>query len=499
MAAGRGTLMVNAATNYVRVGAAFLVSLLLIPYILGTLGQEAFGLWSLIFSVLGFFALMDFGFATAIVKYVAECRGANAMHRRNQIVSTVFLLYLGLAALSALAIGILSLGFNHLLDIPDSQQSYAVAVLWILSLRAVILNLPLSLFRGILFGEKKIYLINLISAASTVLYGLLAWWVLSQGHGIIALAWCNLVAMILEHLCYVLLSLTLVPDLRIRWSFFSWPIFKEVASFSGYQLMTDLASLALLQMDLILVQYFHDLHSVAVYAIALRISTHVFYLSKQFVNVLSPLFAEANGQGDKSKIRKLLITGTRLALAPGVVFFLSALVFAPDAIKFWVGEGFELSAEVIVLLLAAVLLGLPYLVSANVLAMTGHHRFTSWAAVASMCVNAFCSIMLVKPLGLVGIAWGTVIARVVVDLLFVLKRACSTYGVTVWSYFLLGIVPSVMPGVFQYAVLMAFRDALPPENLGWLLVDCLLGAGVYAAIFWRYCLEPETKSLLRSL
>lgn len=499
MASRSQLLIVNTATSYLRVGVAFLVSMLLIPFILAKLGAEAYGLWALLFSVLGFFGLLDMGFATAVVKYVAETRGSGNVELRNRILSSVTLVYFILATLAAIAMVVLASRFSEVFAIPSSQKENLVAVLWLLALRAVILNLPLSIFRGLLFGEQRIYLINAVSIFSNVLYAGLVWWTLEQGGGLLALAWSSLIAMLLEHFLYVILSFLTVPKVRLSWHLVDMAVLRQVASFSGYQLMTDISSLVLLQVDLLLVQWFLGLESVALYAVALRISTHVFYLSKQFVNVLSPLVAEYKGKGRERPIRELLIKGTRVALVPGVIIFLCAQVFADQAIAFWVGSSFLLSAQVLRLLLFAVMLGLPYLVAANVLAMTGRHRFTAWTSMASVLANIAFSVLLVKPMGLLGIAWGTVLARLLVDWTCVVWRCCQEYRVGALEYVISALAPAVLPGIFAYAVLVGFREFLAPQQLVWLLVDCVVAAFVYGAFFWRYCLEKETKELLWSM
>jgi len=64
--------VLNIASNYLRVIVGIAVMFLLIPFIVSRLGMDLFGLWSLIFAVVGLFGLLDLGFATAAMKYVAE-------------------------------------------------------------------------------------------------------------------------------------------------------------------------------------------------------------------------------------------------------------------------------------------------------------------------------------------------------------------------------------------------------------------------------------------
>src|SRR5205807_2011944 len=97
-----------------------------------------------------FFELLDLGFGTGTVKYVAECKGGNDADRRNRMLSTISIVYLLLTLIAAAGIGLLALFFNQLFAIPAAQQDKAILLLWILGARVVIFSLPLGLFRGIL-------------------------------------------------------------------------------------------------------------------------------------------------------------------------------------------------------------------------------------------------------------------------------------------------------------------------------------------------------------
>ena len=85
--------ILNIGSNYLKTIVGMVVVFLLMPFTIHMIGKEMFGLWSLIFSVVGLFGLMDFGFATAAVKYVAERTGAGDTEGRNSILSTLLVIY----------------------------------------------------------------------------------------------------------------------------------------------------------------------------------------------------------------------------------------------------------------------------------------------------------------------------------------------------------------------------------------------------------------------
>ena len=486
----------NTLSNYIRFAIVFTVFLVLTPFIITTLGEEDYGLWSLAYSLLGFVALLDCGFGTAVVKYVAECKGASDVERRNRIVSTVAVVYVLLAVLAAGGIGVLSLLFNRIFAIPEAQHGKAIAVLWLLALRCVLLNLPLSLFRGALFGEQRIYIINIVQSTAGLLYALMAWLALSHGYGLVALATANLIAMVLEHVAYVVLAFVYVDGLRVSLSLFDRGLFKETASFSVFSLIVNAAVFVRLRADPIVVKLFLPLSAVAVYAVALKICEYLLLLVTQFVNTLTPLIAELGGAGDRERIRLVLVNCTKLALAPAVVLATATYVFGEDALVAWVGEEFRAAGAVFVVLMTAMAFSVPEMMCSNVLAMTGHHRFTAGATVASVCLNVLISVILVRPLGLLGVAFGTLVATVVVDIFVILPHTCRIYGVSLWRYLRVGVIPAVLPGVLQFGVTYWLRAWRQPSGLLMMAVQALPGVVVYGAVFWLFFVEPSEKRLV---
>ena len=75
--------MLALASNYLSLIFGIVTTLFLTPFLINHLGTESFGLWSLTFSVLGFFGLLDLGFNNTLVRYVSEARGADDLERRD--------------------------------------------------------------------------------------------------------------------------------------------------------------------------------------------------------------------------------------------------------------------------------------------------------------------------------------------------------------------------------------------------------------------------------
>ncbi len=488
----------NAASNYARFGLNIVVWFFLTPYMIHRLGENDFGLWTLVFSVVGFFGLLDMGLGTGVVKFVAEAQGAGDPQRRNRLVSTIACVYLALALLASLGVALLSLFFNRIFSLPPEQGHLALPLLWLVALRAVILALPLGVYRSVLFGEQQIALLNLVQVVSNLAYGLLSWAILAGGGGVLPLAWAGLGLMLVEHLAYLVLARRRIPDLRLSPRLFDRDLLRHAVGFSFYSLAVNVAALILLRTDPVIVKLFLPLGAVALYGVVLRIGENSLLLTKQFINVLAPLVAQLQGSGESLKIRFVLVNCTKFACAPAAMLSVGAFCLGRPGLEFWVGPSFAEVAPVLWTLMLALSLSVPQMTASTVLTMTGGHRFAALAAMCSVLLNLAASLALVRPLGLLGVALGTLLTTLVVDIGLVLPRALARQGVPILDY-VRQVAPAVLlPALVQAGITLGLLAAREPANLFQVVLWAAPGALAYLAVFWAFFLQDSEKELLRA-
>jgi O-antigen/teichoic acid export membrane protein len=489
------TLAFNTLTSYLRYSLSFLVSFLLIPFMLGKVGSEDFGLWSLLFSVVGFVGLLDCGFAVGVVKISAECRGSGNPEKRNRLLSAILLLYLVLAAATVLLTLLLMPLLPHWLGLGESKTPQALSLLWLLLLRSVVLQLPLSVFKGILFGEQQIVQVNLISAFQNLLYGLFTWLALSNGYSIIACGAASLVAMLIEHLLYVWAAYAYIPHFQLSYQGFQRKELSEIFSFNRHQFLSDVSAIVILQADLIIVKTLYSLHEVALYAIALRLATHGYYLVKQFVNLLAPIVGELKGAGNSHQLGQLTIKSTRLALTVAIPLWLSVLFLGDPLLRFWAGNEMGAAFPVLLALMSAVLIGVPPMVASVILAMSGGHKKTSRAALVGVCTNVGLSYLFAYPLGLVGIAIGTLVTKIVVEYPLVAKELMDREALSINRWVRGAALPLVLPTLLQALTLMTFAWIWDVDTL----LSLLLQGGLASTLFFgAIYLRPTAPSELHA-
>jgi O-antigen/teichoic acid export membrane protein len=190
------------------------------------------------------------------------------------------------------------------------------------------------------------------------------------------------------------------------------------------------------------------------------------------------------------------LAGTRYALALALLPAVPLALNADLLLTSWVGSAFAPAGPALAILVAAVALMAPQVVASGVLTYTGRHHATGKLALQAMLVNAIASLLLVQPLGLTGVASGTLIAVLVVDVGLAGRQLCRALGMSVGDYWRQAIVPALVPAVPAIAVGLGLRLLAPAGGFAALAVHAVVVAGTFLLTALLWTLEPSERSNL---
>src|SRR6202030_4159512 len=94
----RAQVLRNIGSNWFGLAVTVAIGFFLSPFILRKLGDNAFGLWILIFSITGYYGIFDLGIRSSIVKYVANYAGVRDYEQLRRLVNTSLFCYSCIAA-----------------------------------------------------------------------------------------------------------------------------------------------------------------------------------------------------------------------------------------------------------------------------------------------------------------------------------------------------------------------------------------------------------------
>ena len=92
----------NVGSSWFALGVNILVGIFLSPFILHRLGDAAFGIWVLIFSLTGYYGVFDFGIRSSIIRYVSKYTATNDIEEVSGLINTAMFTYTCVGVVSLL-------------------------------------------------------------------------------------------------------------------------------------------------------------------------------------------------------------------------------------------------------------------------------------------------------------------------------------------------------------------------------------------------------------
>jgi len=180
-------ILKNVGSSWSALGTNVLVGIFLSPLILHRLGDAAYGIWVLIFSVTGYYGLFDLGIRSSIIRYVSKYTATGEDEKLARFVNTSLFAYTMIGAVTMTLTVVLSSHVETVFRIPAGMHSQSHILLLLVG-AAVSLGFPLGVFGGMLEGLQRFYILNWTSIGSTLLRAALIVHFLNRGYGLITVA-----------------------------------------------------------------------------------------------------------------------------------------------------------------------------------------------------------------------------------------------------------------------------------------------------------------------
>jgi O-antigen/teichoic acid export membrane protein len=444
----------NAAVSAAGYAAQLLVAFFLCPRLVHGLGDHRYGMWSLIESILAYLTLFDLGVAASVVRFVSQRVAKEDGEGVNRVFSTCVCIF-AMAGTAALLLA-LGLAFAVLpwLGVPSVLLTETRWMLVLLGTNLA-LGLPLHVFAAVLDGLGRFPAKTAIGTATVLLrlpvfLGVL-WW----GGGLIALASSITVLALLEHLALALTAWHYLPGLRFSFRLADRSTFRAIRGFSLNAFVAMLAGRISFQTDAVVIALLLSPAQVTFFAVAARLVECGKRLLCSAITVLTPAVSVFEAHGNTEAIRQILFASTRWALWIVLPLQAGLLLLGKQFLTLWIGHHHaEQSFPVLVILGLPLSLAISQAVSARILYGMGRLRWLARAMMVEALANLLLSSVLARPLGIAGVALGTALPNLCMNVVVVgyISRAL---GVKPADYlrrsFLLPVAATVLPVAFWFA------------------------------------------------
>ena len=485
-----GTLK-SVGSNWVVTLAAVAVNYVLTPFFINVFGRDGYGIYMLIMSITGYLSLLILGVPMASVRYFAESIAEGDQQKMNETIGSCVGLYTFLGAVALLIGAGLFVFFSRSYNIPptwqsDSRLAFAFIVLY------VSIGFVGFLPEGIMHGYQDFLVRNIIVLSVLVLRLGLSLVLLTFFPSLAVLACIQVVCLIVDFSASCFFIKRRYKGLIIGLAKFRWAVVRRIFSFSLYVLMLYLGGRLSFYTDPIVIGAFLDVTYIPFYTVANYFLVYLIEFIVGIAAVLMPMATRLKTERRTSELREIFLKSSKICFSLTLLSGLFLIVLGPRFIAWWISPSFERPAGVVLqILMFSSLVFLPVRgVAQPILMGLGRVRVPTITFLSAGVVNLVLSVVLVKPLGLAGVAIGTAVPTVLMSLVM-LVYACHVLGVPLLTYTRYVAVRASLGAIPLLGLLFWFRMGCDVQGLTGLVGSGLVTVLVFALIWVFFVFQND--------
>jgi O-antigen/teichoic acid export membrane protein len=491
------SLRTNIAASWGAHLVTLLVGVFLVPFVLERMGEEGYGVWVFVNSIAGYSGVLYLGFGPTVCRYVADHRARGEWEQVNRVVSSVVAVYFvagGMVMLLAGGFAMAAAWIDKWGSLPLYEVQLAILILG-LNMGAGMVG---SVYGGILFAAQRFDLVSSVQGATALIRLGLTVLFLQQMHGLLTLAAIFLTVTLIENGLTAWLAYRQTPTLSVRRRWVTRNVLKECFGFSAFTALRWISGRLIYLTDTVVIGFVLGPTAIVPYYIGSRLVQMVHTPLEKIADVVLPSAGELHARGDREKLQALLAKGMGLAFLLAGGFWIGSAYFGERLLVAWMGETYSESRVVLLILLAAQVVAQPMIVARQVLLAMGRVRLQALLDVTEALANLGLSLVLVHAMGIIGVAWGTLIPMVTIEIALLLPYSLRAIGAPAVPVLRQTLVPALLP----LSLLWAYCEAVSRVDLpaGWLAILAITaGGGIVlglSRVAWDYLARLSQRDAL---
>lgn len=475
------------------------IQLLYLPFLVNKLGDSEYGIYSIVASIMGYLAIMDFGFGDAIVMYTAKYKAQGKFEEEKKL-HGMFLVIFSVIGIFTFVFGIIiSLNANYIFQSSMTSNEINVMrkLLLILAFNLGI-TFPFNVYSSIISAYERFTFRKIISIFNSILQPLIMIPLLFLGYKAVALT----VVITLLNL-FILLSnwyyCRTKLKIKIKYYGFDFKIFRKIISYSFYIFLNMIVDKINWSTDQFVLGMFSGTTAVTLYSIASRVNEMFIKLSSAISGVLFPKISKmvASNVSDKRLSEEFIKTG-RLQFI--IIFLMGSglVLFGKEFFVLWVGQEYVNAYYIALILILPLSVPLIQNLGISILQAKNLHKFRSLLYLAVAVLNIILSVPLTKMYGGIGAAIGTaislIIGNIVIINIYYYRKAKLNIDLF-WRNIFSMIIP-IVPLILFTVILMNVIELSGLLKL--LIFGCLYTIG-YCFIMYFFSMNTYEKSIINKL
>lgn len=503
-----GTMLKNIGSNWALALIQIVVMVQLTPVQLKALGIGPNGVWLALASLTSYLGLLILGIPMASVRFIAKHVASKDLEKTNEAISSCLAMSLVLGVAAMLIGAGLSLVFEHVYL--RSPQWQVLGPVWLDQARiaywVTVVTLGLGFAAQLPYGIMEAHH-DFVAANGVKIVGLffrltLTVFVLRAYPSLIILALIQAVAMVAEFCAAMLLIRRRQPGVRFGLTRVDRGRMGQILGFSIFAMLLNMGAQLSFRSDALVIGLYLEPSEGTTFDVGNKFFPPLIGLVIGIAAVVMPTAAKLQAEDRVGDLKQIFLKWSKISYSLSLVVGIYLLVLGPEFVSWWVGPSLSEPAGKIIRVL--MLSYLPFLpargVALPILMGLGKPVKPALMFLTMGIANLVLSLILVRSMGIFGVAVGTAIPCVLFAVALILLT-CKELGLSAFRYLVhvggrtsFGALPAALFLVWLKLSLHVFPEGKPR----WIAFIPLVLAGVGAvlifmltSVFFVYRGDPD--------
>jgi O-antigen/teichoic acid export membrane protein len=294
-----------------------------------------------------------------------------------------------------------------------------------------------------------------------------------------------------------LMARRLIPGLHISFRAFDRTILRSFLTVTGWFTLDEITTSVIGGVDLVIVGIVVGVREAGIFAVAQRLATIPVQTGYPPAAVAFPYAGQLAGRGDSAGMRLITNRVTRQVMALTVPVALVVMTLSVPAVRAWVGPEFHQSAELAVILCAAVIFHALALAPRAVVSGSGHPKVPTTVGTIEAGTHVVLGVILCRQFGVIGAAYTALACAVFFKCIILVPLLYRRLGLSVLKEYASVLrahgIPLVIAGALGlYLARNPLLHFVDTHGRAWSIIAVMIAGILVAVLYYAILLFTGT-------
>lgn len=335
---GKKQLIINLFANIVSFSSSLIISFFLTPYLISTIGKEAYGFYPMSNNFVGYLMIVTLALNSMASRFITIEIAKRNYRRAKEYFSSVFYSNVILAFVLSIPMILIVCNINTLLNVPSDLVNQ-VKLLFALVFIAMIVSIFTSVFGVATFAKNRLDLKSYAEIIQGIVkIGLYIALFSIFTPSLIFIGVVALIQSLMNLLMQIFFTKKLLPDFQLKISLFDYRTVKELLASGVWNSFNSLGSQLLLGVTLLLTNIFIGASSAGEVAIVQTMPHFISSIISMLFSVFMPRITLVYAENSPVKLVDEVVFSQKVVGIMSTIPILLVMIFGKDFFILWVPD-----------------------------------------------------------------------------------------------------------------------------------------------------------------